>query len=236
MNDSIAVLIRHAEYHQLTNTPSAWQPFGLTAAGFAQAVQGADAITTFAVKNNLPLCPQIDCSSLLRAWQTAEHIRCQLLDGPLSEKNDLHLASFDALAERSVGSVANLSSTQIEELARQDPRFDALPPNWKSASEFKLPFAGAESLMQAGQRVARHLLQSMQALSSSGQACIKLFVGHGAAFRHAAYHLGILEKKQIVRLSMFHAHPVFFRYHQNKPWQHLAGDWKIRHAGEQHKD
>ena len=83
--------------------------------------------------------------------------------------------------------------------------------------------------MQAGQRVAVHLQQQMQVLSSTASVdTVKLFVGHGAAFRHAAHHLGILEFEQLSRLSMFHAQPILLEYAVDGSWRHVHGDWKIR--------
>lgn len=57
---------------------------------------------------------------------------------------------------------------------------------------------------------------------------LKIFVGHGAAFRHAAVHLGLLTTEQAVALSMYHCRPVFFERLQENRWQHVGGDWKIR--------
>ena len=60
---------------------------------------------------------------------------------------------------------------------------------------------------------------------------VKLFVGHGAAFRHAAYKLGILQFEQLAQFSMFHARPVLIEYLDDDSWRHIGGDWKIRSAG-----
>jgi len=82
--------------------------------------------------------------------------------------------------------------------------------------------------MQAGERVAAHVSQSMSALPPAESDRVKIFVGHGAAFRHAACHLGVLESAQLRQLSMYHCRPVFIECLQGGLWLHLEGDWKIR--------
>lgn len=226
MTRLVAALIRHGEYRQLPDTPSAHQPFPLVPRGTQQAREGAVHLREDLRKQQLRLWPEVDSSRLLRAWQTAELM--------IEELRDLfpdppELASHDALAERCVGSVANLSMTRIEAIVREDPRYPDLPADWKSNSRFRLPLQGAESLLEAGERVADHLQRRMSALASQAQTdTLKLFVGHGAAFRHAAHHLGVLAFDDIERLSMYHAQPVLLEYQPEGPWQHVGGNWKVR--------
>lgn len=234
MSRFIAALIRHADYHQLADTPSAHQPFPLTEAGKTEAIAATQLLKDFLRTGNYSLSPEIDCSHMLRAWQTANIIAANMTDQftapPL-------LKSFDALAERGVGSVANLTLGQIENIISEDPRFDELPPGWKSDSHFRLPFQGAESLLEAGQRVATHLQHRMQALQESVTGdTMKLFVGHGAAFRHAAFHLGVLSLEQVSQLSMHHARPVLLEYRSDGSWLHVGGAWKDRYAGHESID
>ena len=66
-------------------------------------------------KNAWSLITSIDSSRLLRGWQTAQLISARLQSLGLSESR---VDSFDALAERSVGSAANLSTDQIVEVVR----------------------------------------------------------------------------------------------------------------------
>ena len=222
----IAALIRHGDSQQLPDTPSAHQPFALTATGEEQSRQAAIAIREAIERHHWALSAEIDSSRLLRAWQTAQIIGRSLTD---CFPEPLQLSSYDELAERGLGSAANLSIVQIEQIIHDDPRFTELPADWKSNSHFCLPLQGAESLMQAGERVAAHLQQQMQALKKTSENdCLKLFIGHGAAFRHAAYHLGILEFDQIAQLSMYHAQPVFIEYLADNRWQHIDGEWKVR--------
>ena len=145
--------------------------------------------------------------------------------------------SFDALAERSVGSAANLSVDKITELIHQDPRYPDPPPDWKANSHYRLPLQGAESLLEAGERVASHLVARMNALRGEIKSdSLKLFVGHGAAFRHAAFQLGVLQFEQIAELSMYHSRPVYLEYLYNRSWRHVQGEWKIRGADNGHLD
>ncbi|MBT2969576.1 MAG: histidine phosphatase family protein [Candidatus Thiodiazotropha sp. (ex Ctena orbiculata)] len=227
----IAALLRHGEYHQLPDTPSAMQPFPLTASGEQQAERSVSLIQGTLKMFNWSLHPVIDSSRLLRGWQTAEVMRQGMQIG---SRQKMSIESFDALAERSLGSAANLTLSQVESILHDDPRFSPPPAGWKSDSYYRLPLQGAESLMEAGERVAEHLerrlveLQSRVAVDS-----VKLFVGHGAAFRHAAYHLGVLAFDQIAALSMYHCRPVFLERLSEGSWRHLTGEWKIRSEGDE---
>lgn len=222
----IAALLRHGDYHQLARTPSAHQPFPLNAGGCEQARAGAGAILEVIRKNGWALLSSIDCSRIQRAWQTARIIADCLQD---EIGKELILDEFDALAERGVGSAANLTVEQIETLLHQDARYTDPPLNWKADSHYRLPLQGAESLLQAGERVAAHLNQRMTAISGRIETdTLKLYVGHGAAFRHAAYHLGVLEYDQLANLSMHHARPVLLEYHSGLDWRQVGGEWKQR--------
>jgi 2,3-bisphosphoglycerate-dependent phosphoglycerate mutase len=91
--------------------------------------------------------------------------------------------------------------------------------------------------MDAGERVAGHMERRLVELQSQvTQDTVKLFVGHGAAIRHAAHRLGVLRFDQIAALSMYHCRPVFLERLSNGSWQHLTGEWKIRTKGETFDD
>lgn len=217
----IAALLRHGDYHQLPDTPSAHQPFPLSERGRQQARSAAARLQLEASQQSSVIAAEIHSSRILRAWETAS-IMAENLDA------EHRVCAFDALAERSMGSAANLSIQRIEEIVVRDPRFDPLPADWKSNSHFRLPLQGAESLLEAGQRVADHLLQSMDStLHEAQEDTMKIFVGHGAALRHAAYLLGVLQFDEIARLSMYHVEPLYFEY-ADHGWKHVAGKWKIR--------
>lgn len=224
----IAALIRHGEYAQLADTPSAHQPFALVAEGRMQAQAGAEELHAVILRERWSLHTAIDSSSLLRSWETARLINDRLtaLGLPAGE-----VESFDALAERGLGSAANLTLEQIADVIRDDPRFSQPPANWKATSDYRLPLPGAESLLEAGERVAAHITVRMQELRSDAEtSTVKLFVGHGAAFRHAAFRLGVLQYEQIAQLSMYHARPIFLEYLPDGSWRHLQGEWKVRGA------
>ena len=120
----IAALVRHGDYHQLPDTPSAHQPWPLTGEGEAQAQAGAQALHELVVRNGWSLVPAIDSSRMLRAWQTAL-IFADRLAGLASTTP--HVDSHDALAERCVGCLANLTMAQIEAVLQQDPRVPIHP-------------------------------------------------------------------------------------------------------------
>ncbi|MGS2743390.1 histidine phosphatase family protein [Halomonas sp. LS-001] len=218
-------LIRHGEYAQLAQTPSALQPFPLTRKGAEDVRCQAHQFGEWLSTSGYQLNTEIHCSTLLRAWQTAEIYREELAAvgaGHLSTR------SFSALCERSVGAVANLSVKEIESIVALDPRLTALPEGWKSTSDFRLPFEGAESLLEAGERVAGHLsaLLEAQAAQETGRR-LQIIVGHGASIRHACYHLGVIPFSEIHRLSMFYGQPVVFE-RQEHDWSRVYGHWKHR--------
>jgi len=225
----IAALVRHGDYAQLPETPSAHQPFPLNAAGEQHAREAAALLRDACARNGWQPEPCIDSSRMLRAWQTAQIIADELAD---LLPSGFSVSSFDALAERCVGAAANLSVAQIEAVIRCDPRFPDLPEGWKSDSHYRLPLQGAESLAEAGERVAVHLRQRIAGLAAApGVTLLKLFVGHGAAMRHAAWQLGVLGFEQVAQLSMFHGRPVFIECLPDGSWCHAGGDWKVRSQG-----
>ncbi len=229
----IAALVRHGDYQQLPNTPSAHQPFPINSEGETHARDGAQVLHDMIVQHGWTLEPFIDSSRMLRAWQTAT-IFADRLAGLAASKPAVE--SYDALAERGVGCLANLTIEQIEAVLQQDPRFSDPPADWKADSQYRLPLQGAESLLEAGERVAAHLSQSMQALSPGEDDRVKIFVGHGAAFRHAAYHLGVLALEQLRQLSMFHCQPVLIEYLPGGQWRHIGGEWKVRSGNSRFTD
>lgn len=220
-------LIRHGEYAQLANTPSALQPYPLTEKGAQDVREQARQFGEWLSGSGYQLNAEIHCSTLLRAWQTADIYRQELI--PLFVEPP-RLCSFSALCERSVGALANLSVEEIERIVALDPRLAPLPEGWKSASDFRLPFDGAESLLEAGERVADHL-QALLVPPPQEAARIQLVVGHGASIRHAGYHLNVIPFSDIKRLSMFHGHPVVYERHQHG-WNRLYGNWKQRQTAD----
>ena len=221
----IAALIRHGDYRQLPDAPSAHQPYPLNRAGETQALEGAQRLRDIIVRHDWALVPSIDSSRLLRAWQTAVIFADRFAGLTPSAPQ---IESYDELAERGVGCVANLTIAQIEAVVHRDPRFSDPPADWKADSHYRLPLQGAESLLEAGERVAGHLSQAMAALPPDDHDRVKILVGHGAAFRHAAYHLGVLAFEQLRQLSMFHCQPVMLECLAGGQWRHIEGDWKVR--------
>ncbi|NYS60079.1 histidine phosphatase family protein [Vreelandella salicampi] len=220
-------LIRHGEYSQRTDTPSALQPYPLTEKGAADVREQARRLGEWLATSGYQLNAEIHCSTLLRAWQTAEIYREEL--APLFAETPCS-RSFSSLCERSVGALANLSVREIERIVALDPRLEPLPKGWKSASDFRLPFDGAESLLEAGKRVAIHLKALLDTPPRPETAKrLQLVVGHGASIRHACYHLNVIYFHDIKRLSMYHGHPVIFERH-NQGWSRLYGNWKQRQS------
>ena len=214
----LVALVRHGTYHQPDDVPSAWLPHPLTDAGRAQAAQGAEMLQRIAREQGVSIDPVVDASDLLRAWETAGIIAESL--GP-----EARVESHGALRERGLGAGANLTLTQIEAIVDRDPRFPPLPHGWKSRSAFRLPLAGAETLLEAGARVASHVERRAVA---TRVGTMKICVGHGAAMRHAAHALGVLSLNDIAALSMHHGVPVVLARAADGSWSHVAGEWKVR--------
>jgi 2,3-bisphosphoglycerate-dependent phosphoglycerate mutase len=89
--------------------------------------------------------------------------------------------------------------------------------------------------MQAGERVMQHITgRANSLLQEISTDTLKIFVGHGAAFRHAAVHMGLMTTAKAVALSMYHCTPLYFERIKDdsniNKWQHIAGEWKIRKA------
>ncbi|WP_240009647.1 histidine phosphatase family protein [Marinomonas algicola] len=226
----ILALIRHGAYHQRKNTPSALQPFQLSEAGKQEIVLEAKKFASFIKENNWALHPVVHSSNQLRAWQTAEIYQRELAD--IFSEAPTHITHND-LSERSVGSLANLTIKEIEDVLKSDPRFEVPPENWKSDSHYCLPLQGAESLMMAGKRVSNYLVnQSIKkhlvTEPTETDKEVRLFFGHGASFRHAAFHLNVINMCDIKQFSMHHGRAVMIQQQIDGQWQHIAGEWKIR--------
>jgi len=217
--DYYFAFLRHGSYHQKAKVPSAWQPYSLDQAGFQQSEAAAKKLLNFAAQKNLAIAPTLYSSNLLRAYQTA----CEL-DRAMHSPSEIHCSQ--ALNERSVGALANLTLEEIDLILHEDPRVEHPGFVWKADSHYRLPFDGAESLMDAGQRVADFIRsQAPQA----GAKSLSIFVGHGASFRHAAHLLGILEFDQIRQLSMHYAEPIIFQWQsESRVFKRVFGDWKYR--------
>lgn len=223
----ILAFVRHGEYLQKQKTPSAFQPFDLSEQGKKQSQATAKIIDDFAKTHQLQIHSAIHSSNLLRAWQTAKIIKQNM-------STQAHVETSSQINERSVGAVANLTVSEIEQLLDVDPRFECPDFNWKSDSYYCLPFDGAESLMQSGERLANFILKEFVELKNTVQHdTLKIIVGHGASFRHAAFLLGVIDFEDIAKYSMYHAKPLFFEFNkfnnQHKDsFVKIHGEWKIR--------
>lgn len=217
------IFIRHSIYEQPKMVPSALLPHPITAEGVEQAKAGAHKIIAFFKDKENQLPQVIESSSLLRAYQTATVIAEEVFK---ITKIDLKITQTDALVERKMGPMANLTVQEIELIMSKDPRYENPPEGWKSSKDYKLPYIDCESLEDAGKRVAQYI-QNPNILTDYEADRFRLLVGHGASFRHASRILGILKQEDIPKLSMHYAEPLFFE-HTNNAWNHVSGEWKIR--------
>lgn len=227
----IVALMRHGVYEQPPGTPSAHLPHPLKAKGKRQARAAAALIAEICRKEGWVLDSTVDCSPLLRSWQSAlvaadeftkilgEHYSCE---------------AFEALMERGLGAAANLTLAEIATAVETDPRLDNLPDDWKLQPHFRLPLHGAESLMDSGQRVRDHLVERCAQLKERDHDTLKLFVGHGGCYRHAAVHLGALTIEEVSGLSMHYGGFVLLEECEQASWQKIGGEWKVRSAADIH--
>jgi 2,3-bisphosphoglycerate-dependent phosphoglycerate mutase len=228
----VAAMVRHGDYHQPEQVPSALLPHPLTERGVQQSRALGPRLHDQARGLGLMLDPIIDCSNLLRAAQTAALAASVL--GHIEKDLEFRTAEFADLAERSVGAAANLTVEAISEALRVDPRHGQPPSNWKSHPRFRLPVPGAESLMMAGARVAAHIERRAHELrSAGGHDVLKVFVGHGGSLRHAAVCMGALALEDVPKLSMHHGDFVLLEHMPDTHggpgrWQKVGGQWKVR--------
>jgi 2,3-bisphosphoglycerate-dependent phosphoglycerate mutase len=205
---------------------SAHLPYPLVADGQRQAAEAVGTLLDVAKKDKLHIHRVVDASILLRAWQTAG-----IIARGLSEElsRPFEVEEFAELTERSVGAAANLTIDEIAEVIAEDPRNEPLAEDWRRDSNIRLPFPGAESLVEAGQRVAAHLERRARELQATeSHDCLKVIVGHGGSIRHAAMELGLLLPEEVAQLSMQYCTPVFLELHGNGSWQQVGGSWKDR--------
>jgi 2,3-bisphosphoglycerate-dependent phosphoglycerate mutase len=228
----VAALVRHGDYLQPAGVPSAQLPHPLTDKGIAQARALGQQLHDECRGLGLQIDPVLDCSTLLRAHQTAE-LAAETLNRVEADLR-FTIAEFCELGERSVGAAANLTVDQIAVALRVDPRCSELPSNWKSHPRFRLPVPGSESLMMAGARVAAHIERRAHELRCSrGHDVLKVFVGHGGSLRHAAVCMGALELLEVPQLSMHHCGYVLVEHIADPAggpgrWQKVGGRWKPR--------
>ncbi len=220
----VAALMRHGHYEQPEKTPSAHLPYPLTEKGRSQAEAAAEEVAAFAASKGWVLDGVIETSQLLRAWETGT-----IISGIWSRRFErpFRVVESDGLAERGVGAAANLTESEITVIVERDPRHH-LPPNWRLDSQIRLPFPGAESLMDAGARVLQHLDRRTATLSREIETdTVRLYIGHGGSIRHAAIHAGILRLEDMPRLSMENCGTVYFEK-ADGVWAHIDGAWKPR--------
>ena len=219
----VAAFIRHGDFNRPPNTASAHSPRALSPLGRSQAEAAVAPIAALCEEHRLTIDKRIEASQLLRAWETAN----VLATGLASETGVRHhVIQRDELIERGLGSAANLTFDAIAELLSKDKRLGPLPKGWRRMPEFRLPLPGAESLMQAGSRVAARVAASIDAIPDDDPADIaRLFVAHSGCLRHAAVALGAIDVRHVAELSMGFLGCVLLEKKPNGEWVHLAGEF-----------
>lgn len=219
-------LIRHGEFERPDGVPSAHLPHPLTPKGREQAVKGAHRVLDMAAELGADVDTTIECSPLRRAVETAE-----LLAGELSAQLEtpFTLNEHVDLMERGMGSGANLTIERIEEIVRDDPRFEDPPDGWRRLPHYRLPLPGAESQMEAGARAAARIRMGADEVRRTHERdTIRLFLAHGGSLRHASVVLGVTPLERIAQLSMDYVQPVVLEAKEDDGWAHVLGEWKRR--------
>lgn len=220
----VAGFVRHGHFDRPDETASAHSLFPLSASGRDQARQAVDPILDFCEEMGLELDARIEASQLLRAWETAS-----LIAEALGERTGrrFYVMQRDELIERGLGSAANMRFERIVELLSADPRLGPLPEGWRRMPEFRLPVQGAESLMQAGARVATRVATSLDSIpAEDSRDVLRLFVAHSGCLRHAAVQLGALDVRTVPGISMDFAQTVLIEKMPNGDWVHVAGEFR----------
>lgn len=220
----VAAFIRHGHFDRPEGTASAHSLFPLSAKGRAQATAAAKTVAALCEEHGLEIDNRVEASQLLRAWETAN-----LLSEGLAKRTgqSLHVIQRDELIERGLGSAANMTFDRIQQMIESDPRIGPLPEGWRRVPEFRLPVQGAESLMQAGARVAARVAASIESIpEDDSRDVVRLFVAHSGCLRHAAVVLGALDVRKVSGLSMDFLQVVLIEQHANGEWVHLAGEFE----------
>lgn len=225
----VAAFIRHGHFDRPDDTASAHSLFPLSETGWAQATAAAVTVAALCEEHSLEIDKRIEASQLLRAWETAN-----LLSEGLAARTgqSLHVIQRDELIERGLGSAANISFRRIQEMIEADPRIGPLPEGWRRIPEFRLPVQGAESLMQAGSRVAARVAASIESIPEDDpRDVVRLFVAHSGCLRHAAVALGAIDVRNVASLSMDFLQTVLIEQNPNGEWIHLAGKFEKHLSG-----
>lgn len=220
----IAAFVRHGHFERPEGTASAHSLFPLSPTGREQARDAVDVVLDFADEFNLEVDARLEASQLLRAWETAKVISEELES---RTGRSFHVLQRNELIERGIGSAANMRFDDIEAMLAEDPRIAPLPKGWRRLPEFRLPVQGAESLMQAGSRVASRVSASMNSIpNDDSRDVMRLFVAHSGCLRHAAVALGAVDVRKVPGLSMGFAQTVLIEKMPNGEWVHLAGEFE----------
>ena len=225
----VVAFVRHGHFDRPEGTASAHSIYPLSEEGRGQAARAAASILELCRDLNLEVDSRIEASQLLRAWETAK-----ILGASLGEKLDrrFYVIQREELIERGLGSATNMTFERIHELLAADPRLGPLPEGWRRMPEFRLPVQGAESLMQAGARVAGRVAASMESIPDDDERdVVRLFVAHSGCLRHAAVVLGAVDVRVVPELSMDFAQTVMLEKLPNGDWVHVGGQFRKHLAG-----
>jgi 2,3-bisphosphoglycerate-dependent phosphoglycerate mutase len=230
MSRLIAVFMRHGALKHPAGIAGGNLPYPLTAAGENQVADAGHRLAALADDMGFKIEDDLECSPNEGTWQTAAIVG--------EELEDLTHRSYRALeraemAGRSLGSVANLKLTQIESLVEDDARFTKAPKGWQSKTDYRPPFAGAETLGGAGERLGGFVRRRVEEMwpHLTGDT-LKVFVGHGSALIHGAAFLGVIPKKRAAQLALPHTAWALIEFNAAGQCTLIDADWRKPKKGD----
>ena len=230
MSRLIAVFMRHGALKHPAGVVGGNLPFPLTAAGENQAADAGQRLAARADEMGFKIDDDLECAPNEGAWQTAAIIGEELED--LTDRGYRALERAE-MAGRSLGSATNLKVAQIESLIDEDPRFTKAPKDWLSKTDYRPPFAGAETLGAAGERLGGFVRRRAEEMwpHLTGDT-LKVFVGHSSALIHAAAYLDVLPAKRAAHLALPHAACALIEFDARGRCSLVSADWRKPKKGD----
>ncbi|MDA0369508.1 MAG: histidine phosphatase family protein [Proteobacteria bacterium] len=224
MSRLIAVFMRHAALKHPTGLPGTNLPFPLTAAGESQASKAANRLHALADEMDCKIDDDIECAPNQGPWQTAA-ILAEDLEA-LTHRGYRAVERAE-LAGRSLGAGGNLKTAQLESLIADDPRFTKTPKNWLTHTDYRPPFAGAETLGATGERLGGYVRRRAEEMwpHLTGDT-LKVFVSDSSALIHGAAYLDAVPAKRAPQLSLALASWALIEFRASGRCTLLSADWR----------
>lgn len=216
---SCLVVLTHGT-HQNWGPSHGYLSERLNPLGEQQAKTCAEDLIRYCRQHELLINEEIHTAPSLKAYQTAHILAHEISQG----QEHLEVLECEQLSERKLGEATNLSLDEIEQILKLDPRTQSPSRGWEHNSWYKLPFSGAESLMEAGLRVAAHLQKCTEELHFGPKRC-QVVIADSNAICHAASCLGLIQSKDIPQRKLAPCAPLFLHRRHRGHWELISGQW-----------